>query len=608
VTINSASTNGTYVGAEYSTGDAVAALNLTPSGTQRTLTITFVDPLVMEPGSYSDSVTTGICTDSTCTQFKSGTTVMVPVTYTVTVPATVNLSADPTTSGAGTSTTLTWSSTRAESCTASGDWSGTFPDSGSQVVTLGSVGDHVYTLSCSNPGTEAEASVTVTATPPIVRFSAYPANIVLGKTTTLRWSSQYANACVASGAWSGSLAAAGSRTLSPSTQGTKNYHLECSNSIASGSSDTTVTVAPVPAASPATAYRMSETHDGVLITSNGISHPGTSSPTWTVNLAAPVSYPLIANGRVFVTTANPNGSYGNRLYALNQQTGAIIWGPIAISGTYFGSGLTYDNGRIFVLMFDGIVRGFDASNGAPLWSAQLPGYWYEASPNAYGGIVFATGNAGLSALDEATGTILWTANSGGTTDWASPAVSSEGVYLQTGDCVASNHDPVVGTELWRSQSPCHTPWGYASILKNGTFFGRTTGSLNLFNAATGQFRVELGSERAPSITDNAVIALNAGTLSSTRLSDLAQTWTFTGDGHLVTAPVVVNDTVFVGSSSGKVYGLNASTGTQIWLGTSPVPITADSENGGPQPPSGPAAGENMLIFTAGNSLVAWQMQ
>jgi hypothetical protein len=66
--------------------------------------------------------------------------------------------------------------------------------------------------------------------------------------------------------------------------------------------------------------------------------------------------------------------------------------------------------------------------------------------------------------------------------------------------------------------------------------------------------------------------------------------------------------VLVGSSSGKVYGLDAATGAQVWLGVSPLPINVDSENGGPMPPCGPAAGENTLIFLAGNSVVAWNFQ
>jgi outer membrane protein assembly factor BamB len=147
-----------------------------------------------------------------------------------------------------------------------------------------------------------------------------------------------------------------------------------------------------------------------------------------------------------------------------------------------------------------------------------------------------------------------------------------------------------------------------SVVKDGTLFGRSSGSLNLFNAETGAVEGQLASALAPAVTQTAVSALNAGTLSSTRVSDQVQTWTFSGDGHLVTAPVVVNNTVFVGSSSGNVYGLDVGTGSQIWIGVSTTPISPDSETGGPMPPSGPAAGEDLLIFPTGNSIAAWQLQ
>jgi outer membrane protein assembly factor BamB len=608
VTVNNPSPSGTYVGAKF-TKNAIAAMTFTSSGAQGIVTLTFKDPSVIAPGTYSDSVQLVICTDSTCSQIQSGSEVTVPVRYTVTIDATVTLSANPTTTGAGLPTTLTWSSTHAQSCTASGDWSGNLPSSGSMAVTPTTLGIHTYAISCSNPGVAAQASLTVTAVAPVLSFTVFPANVALGKTATLRWQDQYAASCVASGAWSGSLPPSGFKTLSLTTQGTTNYHLVCSNSAASDQKDASLTVGAAPVLPPATAYRMTEAHDGVLITSNGAQYPPQSAPAWTRDLGAPVSYPLVANGMVLVATANPDGSYGNRLYALDAKTGATVWGPIAISGTYFGSGLTYDGGRVFLLMFDGGVHAFNASSGGALWTAQLPGYWYDATPNAYGGIVFISGNAGLSAIDETSGTILWTAQSGGTTDWASPSVSSEGVYMQEGyACNAGAYGPVLGTALWQAKSQCDTPWGYASVIKDGIFFGRTGGSLNLFDAESGIFKSQLGSARAPSVTGTAVITLNAGVLSSTRLSDLVQTWTFSGDGKLVTAPVVVNNTVFVGSGSGNVYGLDAGTGSQIWLGVSPVPINTDSENGGPMPPSGPAAGENLLIFVAGTSLVAWQLQ
>ena len=165
-----------------------------------------------------------------------------------------------------------------------------------------------------------------------------------------------------------------------------------------------------------------------------------------------------------------------------------------------------------------------------------------------------------------------------------------------------------GAAIWQAQTQCSGAFGHTSIVSNGILFGRTSSSVNLFDTTTGSQKGQIASAAAPAITNTAVIALNAGTLSSMRRSDLVQTWTFNGDGTLATAPLVVNNTVIVGASSGKVYGLDAGTGAQVWLGVAPQGINYDSETGGPMPPSGPSAGENLLIFIAGYNLVAWKFQ
>jgi hypothetical protein len=75
-------------------------------------------------------------------------------------PPTVSLSASPTSVAAGGSSTLTWSSTNATSCTASGGWSGDKATSGSQSVSPAAT--TTYTLGCTGPGGSAQASATVT--------------------------------------------------------------------------------------------------------------------------------------------------------------------------------------------------------------------------------------------------------------------------------------------------------------------------------------------------------------------------------------------------------------------------------------------------------------
>ncbi len=76
---------------------------------------------------------------------------------------TVSLSASPTTINPGGSSTLTWSSTNATSCTASGAWSGTRATSGTQSVSPTSTS--TYTLTCTGTGGSGNASATVTVNP-----------------------------------------------------------------------------------------------------------------------------------------------------------------------------------------------------------------------------------------------------------------------------------------------------------------------------------------------------------------------------------------------------------------------------------------------------------
>jgi Domain of unknown function (DUF4874)/Domain of unknown function (DUF4832) len=61
---------------------------------------------------------------------------------------------------------LTWSSTDATSCTASGAWNGPLATSGSEAVTLLSAGENIYQIACSALGSSASASSTIAVTTP----------------------------------------------------------------------------------------------------------------------------------------------------------------------------------------------------------------------------------------------------------------------------------------------------------------------------------------------------------------------------------------------------------------------------------------------------------
>jgi hypothetical protein len=135
----------------------------------------------------------------------------------------------------GSSTTLTWSSIYATSCTASGNWSGTQATNGSATVTPTAAGTAAYTLTCANAsGTSAASTVNLavnsaSAAPAAPKLSLAANSVAVRGSTTLTWSSVNAASCTASGNWSGTLAASGSKTITPTTVGTETFTLTCSN-------------------------------------------------------------------------------------------------------------------------------------------------------------------------------------------------------------------------------------------------------------------------------------------------------------------------------------------------------------------------------------------
>ena len=79
---------------------------------------------------------------------------------TPTTPApTVNLSAEPTSVLLGDTSTLTWSSTNASSCSA--NWTSATATSGSDTVTISTAGNNSFSITCSGAGGDRSASAIV---------------------------------------------------------------------------------------------------------------------------------------------------------------------------------------------------------------------------------------------------------------------------------------------------------------------------------------------------------------------------------------------------------------------------------------------------------------
>lgn len=164
----------------------------------------------------------------------------------------VVLTLDPAQVPLGESTTLTWSSTGADTCEARGEpWSGSRPTSGTEQWSSDVPHRPVFQLACTGDGVARGKSVELIVGEVFpVEMSITPEAIADDQSATLTWSAPDATTCQASGAWSGEVAPSGSRVVShPYVHGAHTYALSCSSATGTGRASATVQAQPSPGVS-----------------------------------------------------------------------------------------------------------------------------------------------------------------------------------------------------------------------------------------------------------------------------------------------------------------------------------------------------------------------
>ncbi|HEY5198571.1 MAG TPA: PQQ-binding-like beta-propeller repeat protein [Solirubrobacteraceae bacterium] len=357
-------------------------------------------------------------------------------------------------------------------------------------------------------------------------------------------------------------------------------------------------------------YQADAAHDGAL---SGPSSAGPLSQAWSRSFAGGVSYPVVAGGIVYATVGDAavwqsGTGYGTTLVALDAATGATVWSH-ALGGTYYWSALAYDGGRVFAVNYDGLLTAFDAVTGTIDWSAQLPGqYSFTSAPSATGGVVYdaGAGDGGtLYANDERTGALVWkdeVANG----DDSSPAVDDGHVYVTYPDNYYA-FDRLTGPLAWGVALGGDGGGGRTAVVAAGHVYVRDPVASNrILSAQDGSTQGPLGSTTAPAVGGGVAYEMVGATLEAVAGNGLGSvTWSFAGDGQLDTAPLLVGDTVYVGSATGQLYALDPESGTVAWSTTLDQPITRPDEMNVSQPLTGLGAGGGALFVPAGDTLDAY---
>lgn len=191
-----------------------------------------------------------------------------------TVDLKVNSSNGPLNVGAPGSYTLSWTSTNAASCSASGSWSGAQATNSSQAYSNVAAGAYTYSITCTNPAGSATDSVTVNVlSVPTVSVSA-PAAVTAPASYTATWTSSNATSCTGSSRFNTLTGLTGSKAETNLPVGSYDYTVTCTNAVGAIASDTKRTVVY---AAPFVDLKV-DGSDGPALTRTG---PASYSASWT---------------------------------------------------------------------------------------------------------------------------------------------------------------------------------------------------------------------------------------------------------------------------------------------------------------------------------------
>jgi len=267
----------------------------------------------------------------------------------------------------------------------------------------------------------------------------------------------------------------------------------------------TVVVRPALAAK-SVAYQINIAHSGVQTDTN-LAPPYVQK--WAATFPGAVSYPLVADGLVFVTAVTEPAQPHVTLYALDSQTGQLVWSR-GVPTTFDWANAAYENGRIFVLNYNGVLTACNAGNGTLIWSKQLPNQnAFTSPPTVSNGIVYTGGAGGggtVYSVDAATGNVLAT-NFVENGDESSPALSANSVFVSYACNQAYAFAPVTLLAQWHHNGPCEGGGGKTTVYESGRLFTRDVVTSNLIlDASTGSQLGTYNATAAPAARGNMIFA------------------------------------------------------------------------------------------------------
>jgi outer membrane protein assembly factor BamB len=181
-----------------------------------------------------------------------------------------------------------------------------------------------------------------------------------------------------------------------------------------------------------------------------------------------------------------------------------------------------------------------------------------------GVVYFGSDDHNLYALSAATGSLLWSFNTGSLVE-STPAVANGVVYIVADINYIDALDAGNGALLWSYGAVRSLN---AVAVANGVVYASGTFGVLALNAGSGallwSFNTDGNVYSSPAVANGMVYAGGGNNVYAIDAGTGTPKWSYTTGGSVDSAPAVANGVVYVGSADHNVYALNASTGALVW--------------------------------------------
>ena len=324
------------------------------------------------------------------------------------------------------------------------------------------------------------------------------------------------------------------------------------------------------AAEYATSYNMNPAHTGAVDFSEPFAPPFTK--LWDVQLGGQASYPLIAEGNVYVVSGNID------LFAFDLATGTQKFEHALSVWNNLGA---YDAGQLFYVNQSGTMVALDAQKGRQKWAVQLPNQNdFNSPPIAVNGRVYVSGagfGGDVYSVDQATGKLMWDASGMMTGGEHAVAYGQKNVYYNAG-CQFYAFDAENGSLSWLDNTGCSSSGNGTTYYKKHVYMPTDFQGNSVLKAKNGALTGTFPGNFAPSIFAIGKrkymlsVTYQDGTVYCTGLNTGNVAWKFQAPNIVFTPAVYANGYVMIGDYSGNVFVLNAKTGAQVWTTTMSHPV------------------------------------